>query len=93
MKPVLTKALADIRRHRLQTLVVFIISGLAITVAAMGGTLLAQSSSPYDRAFADLAGPHLVVIFDGRQVTRDQVAATSSVQGVTAAAGPLLTSR
>ena len=88
MRPVLTKALGDIRRHRLQTLVVFIISALAIAVAAMGGTLLTQSSSPYDRAFADLAGPHLVVIFDGRKITRDQVAATSSLQGVTGTAGP-----
>ncbi len=88
MKPVLTKALADVRRHRLQTLVVFLISGLAMAVGAMGGTLLTQSSSPYDRAFSELAGPHLVVVFDGRAVTRDQVAATASVRGITSAAGP-----
>lgn len=88
MRPVLTKVWGDIRKHRLQTLVVFVISGLAIAVAAMGGTLLAQSSSPYDRAFADLAGPHLVVVFDGRKITRDQIAATASVKGVMATAGP-----
>jgi putative ABC transport system permease protein len=90
LKPVLTKALSDVRRHRLQSLVVFIISGLAITIGTMGGTLLAQSSGPYDRAFSELAGPHLIVVFDGRKVTRDQVAATASLANVTATAGPWL---
>ncbi len=88
MKAVITKALADVRRHRLQTLVVFVISGLAMTVGAMGGTLLVQSSSPYDRAFSDLAGPHVVVVFDGRKLAQDQVAATATVPGVTGTAGP-----
>lgn len=88
MKPVLTKALSDVRRHRLQSLVVFVISGLAIAVGAMGGTLLTQSSSPYDRAFSELAGPQLIVVFDGRRATRDQVVATASLADVTASAGP-----
>jgi putative ABC transport system permease protein len=88
LKPVLTKALADVRRHRLQTLVVFLISGLAMAVGAMGGTLLTQSSSSYDRAFSELAGPHLVVVFDGRALTREQIAATATAPGITSAAGP-----
>jgi len=88
MRPVLTKAIADIRRHRLQTLVVFVIAALAITVGSMGGTLLVQTSSPYDRAFADLAGPHLIAVFDAHKVTPSQVAATASLPGVTASAGP-----
>ncbi len=88
MRPVLTKAIADVRRHRLQTLVVFVIAALAITVGSMGGTLLVQTSSPYDHAFADLAGPHLIAVFDARKVTPSQVAATASLPGVTAAAGP-----
>src|SRR5713101_4590023 len=88
MRPVLTKAFADVRRHRLQTLVVFVIAGLAITVGAMGGTLLVQTSSPYDRAFADLAGPHLVAVFDARKVTSKQVAATAGLAGVAATTGP-----
>jgi putative ABC transport system permease protein len=88
VRPVLTKALADARRHRLQTLVVFVIAALAISVGAMGGTLLLQTSNPYDQAFADLAGPHLVAVFDARNVTSDQVAATAGLAGVTATAGP-----
>src|SRR2546422_915214 len=88
MRPVLTKAFADVRRHRLQTLVVFVIAALAITVGAMGGTLLVQTSSPYDHAFADLAGPHLVAVFDARKVTSNQVAATAGLAGVTATGGP-----
>ncbi len=88
MTPVLTKALADVRRHRLQTLVVFIIAALGITVGAMGGTLLVQTSSPYDRAFADLAGPQIVATFDSEKVTQSQIAATVSLPGVTESAGP-----
>lgn len=88
MRPVLTKALADVLRHRLQTFVVFVIATLAITVGAMGGTLLVQTSSPYDDAFAKLAGPHLVAVFDARKVTSSQVAATVGLAAVTATAGP-----
>ena len=88
MRPVLTKALADVRRHRLQTLVVFVIAALAITVGAMGGTLLVQTSSPYDKAFTNLAGPHLVAVFDAKKVTSSQVRATAGLAGVTATAGP-----
>src|SRR5437899_2216433 len=61
-----------------------------MAVGAMGGTLLTQSSSSYDRAFSELAAPHLVVVFDGRALTRDQVAATASVPRVISAAGPCL---
>src|SRR5260370_9064479 len=88
MRPVLTKAIADARRHRLQTVVVFVIAALAITVGSMGGTLLVQTSSPYDRAFADLAGPHLIAVFDAQKVNQSQVAATPSLPGVAATAGP-----
>ncbi len=88
MRPVLTKAFADVRRHHLQTLVVFVIAALAITVGAMGGTLLVQTSSPYDHAFAELSGPHLVAVFDARKVTSSQVAATARLASVAAAAGP-----
>lgn len=88
MRPVWTKALADMRRRRLQTLVVFVIAVLAVSVGAMGGTLLLQTSSPYDHAFADLAGPHLVVVFDARKVTSRQVAATAGLAAVTYTAGP-----
>lgn len=75
-------------RHRLQTVVVFIISGLAIAVGAMGGTLLVQSSSPYDQVFDALNGPHLVVTFDAGKVSSSDVVATASLAGVAAAAGP-----
>jgi len=91
LKPVLKQALSGIRRHRLQTGVVFVIAALAITVGAMGGTLLVQTSSPYDRAFGELAGPHLLVTFDGRNVGRSAVAATAALPDVTASAGPWAT--
>src|SRR5260370_14486865 len=88
MPPVRAKGIADVRRHRLQAVVVFVIAALAITVGSMGGTLLVQTSSPYDRAFADLAGPHLIAVFDAQKVNQSQVAATASLPGVAATAGP-----
>jgi putative ABC transport system permease protein len=88
IQPVLMKALADLRRHRLQNLVIFLVTALAAGVGAMGATLLVQSSSPFDRAFKDLSGPHLVVDFDGSRVTRKQVTQTGSLSGVTASSGP-----
>src|SRR5260370_9604043 len=88
MRPVLTKAIADVRRHRLQTVVVFVIAALAITVGSRGGTRSVQTSSAYDRAFADLAGPHLIAVFDAQKVNQSQVAATASLPGVAATAGP-----
>jgi len=91
MKPVLRQALGGIRRHRLLTLVVFIISALATTVGAMGGTLLVQTNRPYDHAFDELAGPHLIVTFDASKTTGDAVAATAHLPGVLAAAGPTAT--
>lgn len=88
MKPVLRQARSGIRRHRLLTAVVFVISGLAITVGAMAGTLLVQTSSPYDRAFDQLAGPHLVVALDASKTTRDAVARSANLPGVLLARGP-----
>lgn len=90
MRPILTQALANVARRRLQTIVVFLIAAMATSVGAMSATLLVQSSSPYDRAFAELSAPHLLVYFDGAKITREQVAATASVPGVTRSAGPWL---
>ena len=57
----------------------------------MGGTLLVQTSSPYDRAFDELAGPDLVVTFDASKAAISVVAATASLPKVTASAGPWAT--
>lgn len=88
MRPVRRQAISEIWRHRLLTAVVFVISSLAITVGAMAGTLLVQTSSPYDRAFDHLAGPHLVVAFDSSKATQDAVASTANLPGVLTARGP-----
>lgn len=88
MRPVVKQALSGIRRHRFQTGVVFVIATLAIGVGAMGGTMLVQTSSPYDRAFDELAGPHLVFTFDASKTSRSVVGTTAQLPGVVAAAGP-----
>ena len=88
MRALLTKALADLRRRRLQSAVVLVIVFLASGTATLALTLMAQNSSPYDRAFQTQHGAHLIVWFDATLVTRQQAAATGSLVGASAVGGP-----
>jgi len=91
MTAVLTKAVADVRRRRLQTGVIFLVTTLSVLAATMALSLLVESNAPYDHAFNQAHGPHLVMIFDGTRATEAQIAATTRATGVTEAIGPLPT--
>src|SRR2546421_9136879 len=54
----------------------------------MALTLLVRSTQPFDDAFARLSGPHLVFHLDAARVSRDQLQATATLPGVTAAGPP-----
>src|SRR5262249_30721738 len=84
MRALLTKASADIRRRRAQAAVVLLIVLLAAGTASMALTLLAQTTNPYDRAFAQQRGAHLQVLLDGSLVSRAQADATGTAVGATA---------
>ncbi|HEX6489436.1 MAG TPA: ABC transporter permease [Candidatus Dormibacteraeota bacterium] len=86
MRPVFRKAFADVRRRRLQTGVVLLVSLLSALAASMALTLLVETNAPYDRAFAAANGPHLVVAFTSSEA---QVAATAHTAGVVASVGPM----
>ncbi|HEX8919771.1 MAG TPA: FtsX-like permease family protein [Chloroflexota bacterium] len=88
MNAVLTKILSDIRRRRTQTAVIVIIVVLASCIATMALTLVQEAGGPYDRAFAQQRGAHLVVLFDPARVIPSQLRATQLLPGVTATGGP-----
>lgn len=88
MRPVLTQIRVAVMRRRAQTVTVLLVSLLAGSVATMGITLLARSTQPWDDAFNRYAGAHIIFHFNAAQITANQLVATGSLPGVTAAGPP-----
>jgi len=88
MRAIWKKAWADIRRRKLQGLIVASVALLASAVMSLAVSLLTASSSPYRTAFENQNGGHVVAGFDSRFATADQVAATAQSHLVTAHGGP-----
>jgi putative ABC transport system permease protein len=61
---------------------------LASGTATIALTLIAESSHPYDRAFEDQRGAHLVAFFDARKATSALVAGTQQLLDASATGGP-----
>ena len=87
MGAVTTKTVADVRRRRLQTAVLATVLFLASGAATLGLSVLDESRAPFDHAFANLNGAHLVIDYAG-SVDDAQLAATTTPHRVTASAGP-----
>ncbi|MFC0097005.1 FtsX-like permease family protein [Micromonospora marina] len=79
---------SGVRRRRVQTVVVGLVTAAAVTATVLGGGLLVASQAPFDDAFAAQRGAHLTVRADSGAVTEPQLAASASAPGVVAAAGP-----
>jgi putative ABC transport system permease protein len=88
MSAILLKVFADLRRRRLQTVVLAIVILLASGTTTLGLTLLQTSLDPWDRAFEAQRGAHLQVRFDSRKVSRSDVERTPALIGASAWAGP-----
>jgi putative ABC transport system permease protein len=88
MRALISKIAGDLRRRRLQAVVVFLIVALATGVGTLAIELLNESSTPYTRAFEQYQGAHLTVFFQGSLVTPEQLATTAQLPEVTASAGP-----
>jgi putative ABC transport system permease protein len=87
MGALMTKTAADLRRRRLQTAVLATVLFLASGTATLALSVLDESRAPFDHAFANANGAHLVIDFAG-SVSDTQLAATEAAAGVTASAGP-----
>ena len=88
MRAIWTKTRSDLRRRKLQTLVIALVILLSSGAATMALSLLVESDAPYDHAFAQANGPHLTLRFAAGVVSFDALRATAHAHGVTAAAGP-----
>jgi putative ABC transport system permease protein len=88
MRAVWTKILADLKRRRLQTAVIAVLVALASGTWTASLTLLAESGRPYAQAAAGQKASHLKATFDSRLVKAEQLPATASLIGATAAGGP-----
>ncbi len=88
MRALLTQIGGDLRRRRVQTLVIIIIVGLSAGVGTVAAQVLTEATSPYTTAFSQYHGAHLEEFFRGNVVTREQLLATSRLPEVAASAGP-----
>src|SRR6185312_6216846 len=88
MNAIVTTAFADLRKRKLQSLVIFVVILLSSLAATLALSLLVESDAPYDRAFAAANGAHLSLLFAGDKVSPRALTSTSSAAGVVATAGP-----
>ncbi|GIJ76605.1 putative ABC transport system permease protein [Micromonospora phaseoli] len=79
---------SGVRRRRVQTIVIGLVTAAAVTATVLGAGLLVASKAPFDDAFAAQRGAHLTVQADTGVVTEAQLHASASAPGVVAAAGP-----
>ena len=75
-------------RHKVQAVVLGMVLLVATASATLGLALLAASNGPFQQAFKAQDGAHLLVDVDPAQAGAAQLAATRSLHGVTAMAGP-----
>jgi putative ABC transport system permease protein len=75
-------------RHKVQALVIGLVLLIATASATLGFALLAVSNGPFNQAFAVQHGADTVLNVNPARASAQQLAATRSLSGVTAAAGP-----
>ncbi|KAB2345171.1 ABC transporter permease [Actinomadura rudentiformis] len=88
MKAVWQAAQFAVRRRKLQTSIIALVLLLSTATVVLALGLLVTVDGPYDKAFAQQHGAHLMVSYDPAKATAAQVAASASRPGVTAAGGP-----
>ena len=81
-------ATGGILRHKVQAVVLGIVLLVSTASATLGLTLLAASNGPFQQAFAAQNGAHLIVTVNSAQADSARLAATRTLHGVTAMAGP-----
>ncbi|MGW3245391.1 ABC transporter permease [Streptomyces sp. NPDC001070] len=88
MRAVWRAARAAVRRRRLQTLVIALVTltSTGAIVVALG--LVDAASAPFDKAFGEQHGPHVIAVFDRSKASDAQLAQAAGRPGVEAAAGP-----
>ncbi|MEV7815014.1 FtsX-like permease family protein [Streptomyces flaveolus] len=88
MRAVWLAARAAVRRRRLQTLVIWLVTLVSTGSLVVALGLVDAASAPFDRAFGKLHGPHVVASFDSGGVSDARLARAARRPGVEAVAGP-----
>jgi putative ABC transport system permease protein len=86
--PVARAVRGGLTRRRVQTTVIAVVLLVSTAASVLAVALLADSSSPFDRAFAAQHGAHVIASVDPSRATPAELAATARLPGVSAAAGP-----
>jgi putative ABC transport system permease protein len=81
-------ASGGMRRHKVQAIAIGLVVLVSTASATLGLALLAATNAPFTRAFGTQNGAHVTVTVNAARATAAELAATSHLSGVTAAAGP-----
>ena len=81
-------ASGGMRRHKVQAIAIGLVVLVSTASATLGLALLAASNAPFTRAFGTQNGAHVTVTVNAARASTAELAATSHLAGVTAAAGP-----
>jgi putative ABC transport system permease protein len=77
--------------RRLQAVIIGLVALAATAASTLAVGMLVDAHSPFDRAFATQHGAHVTATVDTSMATPAQIAATTRLPGVSAAAGPFAT--
>ena len=86
--PVTRAATGGLTRRRVQTIVIGLVLLVSTGACVLALALVADSSTPFDHAFAAQRGAHVIASVDPARATAAGLAATRQLPEVTAAAGP-----
>jgi putative ABC transport system permease protein len=81
-------ASGGMRRHKVQAIAIGLVVLVSTASATLAFALLATSNAPFTRAFGTQNGAHVTVTVNAARASTADLAATSHLAGVTAAAGP-----
>ncbi|MEZ0065811.1 putative ABC transport system permease protein [Streptacidiphilus sp. MAP12-20] len=82
---------SGVARRRVQAIVMGVAAMVAVTAMIVAGSLMIAASAPFDHAFAQQHGPHVIAQIDESKAGAAQITATGRLAGVTGTAGPYRT--
>jgi putative ABC transport system permease protein len=88
MNAIIPTVVSDIRRRRVQSVVIAVVLFLASGATTLALSLLDEANGPYDRAFAAVRGAHITVTYDSSHASLARIRRTAGAAPVTEAAGP-----
>ncbi|MFI0728404.1 ABC transporter permease [Streptomyces sp. NPDC021225] len=88
MRAVWRAARAAVRRRRLQTIVILLVTLVSTGAMVVALGLVDSASAPFEKTLARQHGPHMVAAFDPAKVSDTELTRAARQPGVEAAAGP-----